>query len=150
MVDAAHRHAKEALIELRDIARGIHPPALDIGLDAALATLVARSAVPAVLHVDVPSRPSTAIETIAYFSATELLANVAKHSQAGHATVNVIAQKDRLILRVTDDGIGGAQPGAGSGLAGLAERVGAVDGRLQVNSPPGGPTVVTVELPLHV
>jgi signal transduction histidine kinase len=106
--------------------------------------------VPAVLHVDVPSRPTRAIETIAYFSATELLANVAKHSQARKATVDVTAREGRLILQVTDDGIGGAQPGAGSGLSGLAERVGAVDGRLRVTSPAGGPTVVTVELPLHV
>jgi signal transduction histidine kinase len=82
LVDAAHRQAKEALVELREIARRIHPPALDVGLDAALATLVARSAVPAVLHVDVPSRPTKAIETIAYFSAAELLANIAKHSRA--------------------------------------------------------------------
>jgi signal transduction histidine kinase len=106
--------------------------------------------VPAVLHVDVPSRPTRAIETIAYFSATELLANVAKHSQARKATVDVTTREGRLILQVTDDGIGGAQPGAGSGLSGLAERVGAVDGRLRVTSPAGGPTVVTVELPLHV
>ena len=82
LVGSAHRHAKEALAELRDIARGIHPPALDLGLDAALATLVARSAVPATLHADLPTRPDQGIETIAYFSVAELLANVAKHSQA--------------------------------------------------------------------
>jgi signal transduction histidine kinase len=149
LVEGAHRHAKEALVELRDIARGIHPPALDVGLDAALATLVARSAVPAVLEADLPARPSKAIETIAYFSAAELLANVAKHSRAGHATVQVSTHDGRLRLRVRDDGIGEASPGTGSGLPGLTERVRAVDGRLDVDSPPGGPTVITIHLPLH-
>jgi signal transduction histidine kinase len=149
LVDSAHRHAKEALVELRDIARGIHPPALDVGLDAALATLVARSAVPTMLEADLPGRPSRAIETIAYFSAAELLANVAKHSQARHATVQVRTRDGMLWLRVRDDGIGDARPGTGSGLPGLRERVRAVDGRLDVDSPPGGPTVITIHLPLH-
>jgi signal transduction histidine kinase len=149
LVDAAHRQAKETLAELRDIARRIHPPALDVGLDAALTTLVARSAVPAVLQIDVPTRPTQAIETIAYFSAAELLANVAKHSRARHASVELTARDERLTLQVIDDGIGGAQLGIGSGLGGLAERVRAVDGDMAVVSPPGGPTVVTVELPFH-
>ncbi len=149
LVQAAHGHAKEALIELRDIARGIHPPALDLGLDAALTTLVARSAVPAVLNIDLATRPAEAIETIAYFSVAELLANVAKHSGARHATVEVIARDDRLRLEVTDDGTGGARTGAGSGLSGLSARVRAVDGHLRVSSPRGGPTAVVVELPLH-
>jgi signal transduction histidine kinase len=149
LVDTAHRQAKEALAELRDIARGIHPPALDVGLQAALTTLAARSAVPAVLQIDVPTRPTPAIETIAYFSAAELLANVAKHSRARHASVEVIAREGRLRLRVTDDGIGGAQLGIGSGLGGLAERVRTVEGDLAISSPPGGPTEVTVELPLR-
>jgi signal transduction histidine kinase len=165
LVDAAHTQAKEALAELRNIARGIHPPALDLGLDAALATLVARSAVPAALAIDVPDRPSPAIESIAYFTAAELLANVGRHSGAGRATVDVAAHDGRLVLTVRDDGCGGASiapgapgapgahaavgPGAGSGLAGLAERVHAVDGRLDIDSPSGGPTVVTVELPLR-
>jgi signal transduction histidine kinase len=149
LIDAAHRHAKETLVELRDIARGIHPPALDVGLDAALATLVARSVVPAVLNVDIPSRPTNAIETITYFSVAELLANVAKHSRARRARVEVTARNDRLRIEVTDDGIGGARARAGSGLSGLADRVRAVDGYLSVVSPPGGPTSITVELPLH-
>jgi signal transduction histidine kinase len=149
LVETAHHHAKEALIELRDIARGIHPPTLDLGLDTALTTLVARSAIPATLRFDVESRPTPAIETIAYYSTAELLANVAKHSQARTAAVDVTADGRALHLRVSDDGMGGAQPGAGSGLTGLAERVRAVDGRLHVSSPEGGPTVVTVELPLH-
>jgi signal transduction histidine kinase len=149
LVDAAHRGAKEALTELRDLARGIHPPALDHGLAEALATLAARSAVPATLTADVPVRPTPAIETIAYFCAAELLANVAKHSGAGRAAVGVAADGAALRLSVTDDGAGGAVLRPGGGLAGLAQRVAVVDGTLGVSSPGGGPTVVTVDLPLH-
>jgi signal transduction histidine kinase len=149
IVEDAHRQAKETLVELRDIARGIHPPALDLGLDAALTTLVARSAVPASLRYDVRDRPAQAIETIGYFSAAELLANVAKHSRASTAAVLVTGTNGRLLLTVTDDGIGGAHLGGGSGLRGLDERVRAVDGSMMVISPTGGPTEVTVELPLH-
>ena len=149
LIDTAHRHAGEALVELRGIASGIHPPALDLGLDAALATLVAHSAVPARLQADLPSRPSEAIETIAYFSVAELLANAAKHSRATKVIVEARESDGILYLRVTDDGIGGAGPGAGSGLPGLADRVRSVDGDLHLSSPPGGPTVIAVELPLH-
>jgi signal transduction histidine kinase len=150
VVDTAHHSAKQALVELRDLARGIHPPVLDSGLDAALASLAARSAVPVALHVDVPERPSPSIETIAYFCTAELLTNVAKHSAARHATVDVELRPGGLLrLRVGDDGTGGARigGGAGGGLAGLADRVRTVDGRLEITSPLGGPTVVTVELP---
>jgi signal transduction histidine kinase len=149
LVDAAQRTAREAIAELRDLARGIHPPVLDRGLDAALATLAARSMVPVELVVDVPRRPSPAIETIAYFCVAELLANVAKHSSATRASVEVVHVPGLLRVRVSDEGRGGAHPVAGSGLAGLAERVRTVDGRLEVNSPRGGPTVVTAELPSH-
>jgi signal transduction histidine kinase len=149
LVDAAHRQAKDTLVELRDIARGILPPALDLGLDTALGTLVARSAVPTTLRVDVPARPTPAIETMAYFSVAELLANVAKHSEARRASVEVSVRDGRLRLRVTDDGIGGAMLGGGSGLQGLASRVHGVDGDLSIASPSGGPTSVTIELPLH-
>ena len=147
LVDTAHRTAREAISELRDLARGIHPPVLDRGLGPALSTLAARSAVPVELVVDVPERPSPAIETIAYFCAAELLANVAKHSGARRATVEAVHVPGLLRLRVTDDGTGGASMAAGTGLRGLAERVRTVDGRLEIDSPPGGPTVVTVELP---
>jgi signal transduction histidine kinase len=153
LVDTAHHSAKQALVELRELARGIHPPVLDSGLDAALATLAARSAVPVALHVNVPERPSPSIETIAYFCAAELLTNVAKHSRARHATVELTQQPaGRLWLRVRDDGVGGARisgGAGGSGLAGLADRVRTVDGRLEITSLPGGPTVVAVELPSH-
>jgi signal transduction histidine kinase len=149
LVDTAHRTAREAINELRDLARGIHPPVLDQGLGPALSTLAARSAVPVELVVDIPDRPTPAIETIAYFCAAELLANVAKHSGARHATVEAVHVPGLLRLRVGDDGTGGASLAAGSGLRGLAERVRTVDGRLDVDSPPGGPTVVTIELPSH-
>ena len=141
LVDAAHQGAKEAITELRDLARGIHPPVLDKGLGTALTTLAA--------HSDLPERPSAAIETIAYFCAAELLTNVAKHSGAGHATLEAVHVPGLLRLRVSDDGTGGARVEASGGLAGLAERVRTVDGRLQVSSPACGPTVVTVELPSH-
>jgi signal transduction histidine kinase len=149
LVAAAHRGAKEAITELRDLARGIHPPVLDHGLGAALTTLAARSDLPVELVLDLPERPSAAIETIAYFCAAELVANVAKHSGAGHATLEAAHVPGLLRVRVSDDGSGGARVEARGGLAGLAERVGTVDGRLQISSPPGGPTVVTVELPSH-
>jgi len=149
LVAAAHRGAKEAITELRDLARGIHPPVLDQGLGTALATLAARSDPPVELVVDLPERPSAAIETIAYFCAAELLANVAKHSGARRATLEAVHVSGLLRVRVSDDGCGGARIEARGGLAGLAERVRTVDGRLQLSSPPGGPTAVTVELPSH-
>jgi len=149
LVDTAHRSAKEALAELRDLARGIHPPVLDAGLAEALATLAARSTVPVAVAVDLPARPTPAIETIAYFCAAELLANAIKHSSAGQVAIEAAEPGGRLRLRVADDGTGGADPGGGTGLRGLAERVRTVDGSLGIASPAGGPTVVTVELPLH-
>jgi signal transduction histidine kinase len=149
LVEAAHRGAKNAIIELRDLARGIHPPVLDHGLGAAFATLAARSEVPVELVVDLPERPSAAIETIAYFCAAELLTNVAKHSGARHATLEVAHVAGLLRVRVSDDGRGAARLEERGGLAGLADRVRTVDGRLQISSPPGGPTLVVVELPSH-
>ena len=147
LVEAAHRGAKEAIVELRELARGIHPSVLDQGLGTALTTLAARSGIPVELVTDLPERPSAAIETIAYFCAAELLANVAKHSGAQRTTLEVVNEAGRLRMRVSDDGCGGARVEARGGLAGLAERVRTVDGRLQLTSPRYGPTVVTVELP---
>ncbi len=149
LVDAAHASAKQAITELRDLARGIHPPVLDHGLGTALETLTAGSGVPVDLVIDLPERPSAAIETIAYFCAAELLANVAKHSGARHATLEAVHVPGMLRLRVSDDGAGGARIEAGSGLAGLADRLRTVDGTINIISPPGGPTVVTVEMPSH-
>jgi signal transduction histidine kinase len=147
LVEDAHRGALEAIADLRTVARGIHPPVLDNGLADALATLANRSAVPVELVTDIPDRPSAAIETIAYFSAAELLTNVARHSGARHATLEAVHVPGLLRVRVTDDGAGGARPVDGGGLRGLAERVRTVDGRIEVSSPVGGPTTVTVELP---
>jgi signal transduction histidine kinase len=153
LVNAAHRGAKEAIVELRDLARGIHPPALDVGLEGALATLAARSTIPTELTVTIDERPSPAIEAIAYFCVAELMANVAQHSFASRASVSCAQQGRWLRLVVRDDGVGGAQAvstgSTSSGLSGLADRVRTVDGNLEVTSPARGPTVVTVDLPLR-
>jgi signal transduction histidine kinase len=150
LLDSAHTTAKEAIAEVRDLARGIHPPVLDAGLDTALATLVANSAVPATLHTAVETRPAKAIETIAYFCVAELLTNAAKHSGASAASVDARTVGGALIITVSDNGNGGAHVGGGTGLAGLLDRVRTVDGTLTVNSPPGGPTVITVHLPMEL
>jgi signal transduction histidine kinase len=148
MVDEAHGEVKTALQELRDLARGIHPAVLtDRGLDAALSAVASRCTVPVRVEVDLPSRPAPAIEGIAYFTVSELLQNISKHARATRATVDVWRVEERLLLQVTDDGLGGADASAGSGLAGLAGRLDAVDGILVVDSPPGGPTRITAELP---
>ena len=143
LVNAAHKGAKEAIVELRDLARGIHPPALDVGLEGALATLAARSTIPTDLTVTIDERPSPAIEAIAYFCVAELMANVAQHSFASRATVSCAQQGRWLRLVVRDDGVGGAQAATtgstSSGLSGLADRVRTVDGSLEVTSPPAGP-----------
>jgi signal transduction histidine kinase len=149
LAGTAHRSAKEALAELRDLARGIHPAVLDRGLADALSVLAEASAVPAGLTVAIEPRPSPAIEAIAYFCAAELLANVAKHSGASRAAISVSGGDGRLVMKVTDDGSGRAVVKPGGGLAGLRDRVQTVDGRLTVDSPAGGPTTVTVELPVH-
>ncbi|MFE2227920.1 sensor histidine kinase [Streptomyces kronopolitis] len=148
MVDEAHGEVKIALQELRDLARGIHPAILtDRGLGPALSALAARCTVPVTVSVEAMRRPAAAIEGIAYFTASELLQNVSKHSCAGSATLDVWRSEDRLMVLVADDGRGGAHTGAGTGLAGLAERLASVDGLLLVDSPDGGPTRITAELP---
>jgi signal transduction histidine kinase len=151
LVDSAHREAKGTIVDLRDLARGIHPPALDNGLPDALATLTARCAIPTTLHIDLPNRPSQAIETIVYFCTAELLTNAVKHSGAHHTSVDVRTIGDHLFVRAGDDGAGGAELGraGGTGLAGLSGRVATVDGRLDISSPEGGPTLVTIEIPLR-
>ncbi|MCH0556634.1 sensor histidine kinase [Streptomyces sp. MUM 16J] len=148
MVEEAHGEVKLALQELRDLARGIHPAVLtDRGLDAALSSVASRCTVPVKVDVDLPTRPAPAIEGIAYFTVSELLQNISKHSRARSASVDVWRSENRLLIQVRDDGRGGAQLDAGSGMRGLAERLGAVDGLFVVDSPVGGPTVVTAELP---
>ena len=152
LIDAAHIEAKRAIVELRDVARGVHPAILeDRGLDAALSSLAARCPVPMRLDVDIVLRPPRAIEAVAYYVVAEALTNVAKHAQASSVTVAVARRGDRLAVEVTDDGCGGAVVGAtgglGGGLAGLGDRVASVDGWFTVLSPLGGPTVLMAELP---
>ncbi|HZA78749.1 MAG TPA: sensor domain-containing protein [Acidimicrobiales bacterium] len=148
LVAEAHEEAKRALAELRDLARGIHPSVLtDRGLDAALSSLAARSPVPVTLDVDLRERPSPRVEAVAYFVLAELLTNVARHSRASGVRVRVARLGDRLVLEVRDDGVGGADPALGTGLAGLVDRVQTLDGSLDIHSPVGGPTSARVELP---
>jgi signal transduction histidine kinase len=150
LVEAAHAGAKEALVELRDLSSGIHPPVLDNGLGPALETLAADSAIPVRMTAHLMERPSPAIETIAYFSAAELVANAVKHSSANLIEVAAVSPPGGpFVLTVSDDGRGGADESDGSGLSGLRHRARTVDGNLTVTSPPGGPTTVSVELPLH-
>jgi signal transduction histidine kinase len=149
LVGTALDTARQSITELRNLVAGIHPPILNDGLQAALTTLAARSAVPTQLVVDLPTRPSPAIESIAYFCAAELLTNVAKHAGARRAAVELTTTDGAIRLRVSDDGVGGAGTHTGSGLSGLAERVLRVDGSLSVLSPPGGPTTINVRLPMH-
>ena len=144
----AHEEAKAALAELRNLIRGLHPPVLeDRGLDAALSGVAARMPIPVRLTVNVPRRPSPTIEAVAYFVVSEGLTNITKHAQATQADVFVQQDGDRLHIIVTDDGVGGADPARGTGLAGLARRAESVDGTLEIASPPGGPTLLTVDLP---
>jgi signal transduction histidine kinase len=154
LVAQAHSSTKEALVELRALARGIHPPVLDAGLEAALTSACARTPFPVRLAVDLPDRPSTVVEGIAYFGVLELLTNVSKHAGARSASVDVRQDGADLVVTVTDDGRGGAHVALGAdgthgtGLAGLLERLRAVDGRLEVESPAGGPTAVRLTMPL--
>jgi signal transduction histidine kinase len=151
LLDAAQTGVGGALADLRRIARGIHPPALDSGLADALASLAATSPIPAQVEVELPERPSPAIETMAYFCVAELLANAIKHSSANVIEIKIDMERSGLLrVRVTDDGTGGADPSRGTGLAGLGQRASTVDGKLQLSSPVGGPTTVTVELPMRV
>ncbi len=150
LVDQAHAEAKAALIELRELVRGVHPPVLtDRGLDAALSGLATRCSVPVAVQVDVPVRPRPAVEAVAYFTVAEALTNIAKHSRASQARVVVDGgpgPAGTLHIVVSDDGIGGADA-AGAGLSGLADRIAGVDGSLSVESPPGGPTIISAVIP---
>ncbi|WP_030939317.1 sensor histidine kinase [Streptomyces sp. NRRL S-646] len=148
VIDEAHREAKEAIEELSSLVRGLHPAVLeDRGLDAALSGLAARVPVPVRVTVDLTARLSPTIESVAYFVVSEALTNVVKHAEASEAEVTVERAGTTLLVVIRDDGVGGARLGGGTGLSGLAKRVASVDGTLAVDSPAGGPTVITVELP---
>ncbi|WP_156753371.1 sensor histidine kinase [Actinokineospora pegani] len=149
LIDEAHADAKQAIAELRDLARGIYPAVLgDRGLDAALSALAAKSPVPVSVEVDVDPRPPGAVETTAYFIVGEALTNIAKHADATEVDVRVWRDGgDKVVVEITDNGVGGAVPRAGGGLAGLADRAATIDGVMSVVSPVGGPTVVRADLP---
>ncbi|MFD0687575.1 sensor histidine kinase [Actinomadura fibrosa] len=137
-----------ALTELRDLVRGIHPPVLaERGLDGAVRALALSLPLPVDVRIDVPGRADAPVESAAYFAVAEILANVVKHSGAQRAWVQIEHTGDRLLMIIGDDGTGGADPAKGSGMLGIERRLGAFDGTMAVTSPPGGPTVVTMELP---
>jgi signal transduction histidine kinase len=147
LVASASDELAQSLAELRELARGIHPAALEQGLEPALEALVLRSPVPAELIVQPGSRLSRPVEFAAYFVASEALANVAKYAHGSAVVVRLSRTATTAIVEIADDGVGGADPAAGSGLRGLADRVEALGGLLSVSSPPGGGTVVSAELP---
>ncbi|MGN6798666.1 MAG: sensor histidine kinase [Gaiellaceae bacterium] len=147
LVAEARAGVEQALRELRDLARGVHPPVLtDRGLGAAVKSLAHASAIPVVVEEKVADRPPAVVETAAYFVVAEAVANAAKHAGAAQITVRITRDAERLVVEVVDDGRGGADA-AGSGLVGLRRRVEALDGTLAVTSPPGGGTVLRAELP---
>jgi signal transduction histidine kinase len=148
LVGDAHEELQRAIVELRNLARGIHPAVLtDRGLDAALSSLAARSTLPVHLDVQLDRRPPASAEATAYFIVAEALTNAARHGRASRVDVRVRLNGETLRIEVQDDGVGGASTTDGGGLSGLADRASSVEGILSVSSPPGGPTVVYAELP---
>ena len=148
ILERAQDAAEQALAELRTVVRGILPPVLaDRGLAGALSGLAGSCGVPCRVDVDVPGRCAASVEGTAYFVVAEALTNVARHSGATSAAVTVRREGDRLLMRIHDDGHGGAAEGAGSGIIGIRRRVQAHDGHFTLTSPPGGPTTIQVELP---
>jgi signal transduction histidine kinase len=148
LLDTSIDELRQSLDELRDLARGIHPAVLtDRGLDPAVRALAARTPVPVDIVGGPTGRLPAAVETAAYFVVCEALTNVSKYAQAAHATVRVERVDGRLLVDVSDDGVGGATPDAGSGLRGLSDRVAALSGTLEVSSPPGQGTRLRAELP---
>jgi len=151
LVEQAYEETRNALRDLREVAWRVYPAALaEEGLRVALHGLVGRSALPIDLDFGLSAAPAQAVETAAYFVVAEAVTNAVKHSGAGRVEVRVLERDDEgtrsVVVRVRDDGVGGADP-SGTGLAGLAGRVEALDGRLSVDSPPGGPTTITAEVP---
>ncbi|MBP0448471.1 sensor domain-containing protein [Kitasatospora sp. RG8] len=148
LVERARDEARQALEQLRGLVRGIHPQVLtDHGLAAAVTEVALRHPIPVAVDIDLPARLPGPVETTAYFTVTEALTNAAKHSGAAAITVHGRIEGGRLVVQVTDDGRGGADPAAGAGLQGLADRVAILRGRLMVTSPIGGPTRLRVEVP---
>jgi len=149
IIDSAHNDAKAAIVELRDLARGIHPPVLtDRGLEAALTDVVSRCSVPVHLDVRIARRPPAHIESAAYFAVSELVTNMSRHSAAKNGWVTVRGDQERLAIEVSDDGIGGVDYSLGTGMTGLYDRINAVDGSFSVRSPLGGGTTALIEVPI--
>ncbi|MEU1590582.1 histidine kinase [Micromonospora sp. NPDC005710] len=150
LVREAHQQAEQALADLRTTIRGIHPQVLtDHGLAAAVHEIAGRSPVPVHLDLALDGRLPPAVEAAAYFFVSENLTNVARHARARSAQVHAWTEDHALIVSVVDDGVGGADPQAGTGLAGLRARLDALDGDLHVTSPAGGPTQVRMTCPIH-
>jgi signal transduction histidine kinase len=147
LLASAGAELSQSLQELRELARGIHPAVLNHGLGAALDSLAARASVPTEVSFETRERLPPEVELAAYFVTSEALANVAKYARASRASVRVSRRGGAAVIEIADDGIGGADEAAGSGLQGLADRVAALDGTLRILSPPGAGTVVTAELP---
>ena len=147
LIATASDELRASLAELRELARGIHPAVLAHGLPTALSSLASRSPVPTSVSWDLPERLPEQIELAAYFVASEALANVAKYSNATRASIRVCRRDGHTSIEIVDDGVGGADDTRGSGLRGLVDRVEALDGSLQVASPPGHGTTVTGQLP---
>lgn len=151
LLNQAHSDAKSSITELRELARGIHPAVLVTrGLDAALSAVAARCPVPTTVEVDVPDRLPAELEAVLYYTVTEALTNVAKHSDARTCTTSVTQHGKTVVATITDDGRGGARAGEGlgrGGLGGMSDRARGAGGFVTIDSPPGGPTVIKVELP---
>lgn len=148
LLTEARETTRQALTELRDLVRGIHPPVLvERGLDGALRALALTHHTPVDVDIDLPGRPPGPVESAAYFAVAELLTNTAKHAHATRAWVHINHGRDRMVLTVGDDGHGGLDPDSGTGLTGIRRRLAAFDGHMHTTSPPGGPTVITMELP---
>jgi signal transduction histidine kinase len=144
----AHADTEDAMAELRSVIRTIYPPVLaDNGLAGALRMLATRAGVPTRIDIDRFDEIPAAVEAVTYFTVTETLANIARHSGATQASVHVTRTGDRLLARIADDGIGGADESRGTGLDGIRRRVAALDGTLSISSPAGGSTTITMELP---
>jgi signal transduction histidine kinase len=150
LLEAVHRDATQAMVELRDLTRGIRPPALDGGLGPAIDSLAAHSPVPIDLRVGMTDRPSASIETVVYFCAAELIADIREHGEASYACIEIAQRDQSLLLQVTYDAASEATSEQRSGLAGAANYVRSVDGTLSVHSQKGGPTLVTAVLPFRV
>ncbi|WP_150245575.1 sensor histidine kinase [Nocardiopsis quinghaiensis] len=148
MLTQARETTRHALTELRDLVRGIQPPVLvERGLHGAVHALALTHNLPITVTIDLHGRPADPVESAAYFAIAELLTNTAKHAHATHAWVHINHGRNRLVITITDNGTGGATPTPGSGLAGIRRRLDAFDGTMNTTSPPGGPTIVTLEIP---